>query len=85
MQEAVQFKGLRDDTTCIVVDIQPPEKPDNNPQKPPPKKQGKKVFKAMFRKKSSESSSHHVDKDEPLEPDFVEELFEEGSASLSER
>ncbi|KAK6130945.1 hypothetical protein DH2020_035307 [Rehmannia glutinosa] len=52
--------------------------------KPPPKKQGKGVFKSMFRKKHSESSSQ-VDKEEYFEPDFVEELFEEGSASLSER
>ncbi|KAL0369013.1 UNVERIFIED_CONTAM: putative protein phosphatase 2C 12 [Sesamum calycinum] len=80
--EAVQVKGLRDDTTCIVVDIQPPEKPE--PPKPPSKKQGKRVFKSMFRKKPSESSSH-VDKEEYSEPDVVEELFEEGSASLSER
>ncbi|GER30000.1 protein phosphatase 2C family protein [Striga asiatica] len=84
VKEAVQVKGLRDDTTCIVVDIQPPEKLD--PQKPPQplKKQGKRVFKAMFRKKNSESSSQ-VDKEEYSEPDLVEELFEEGSASLSER
>ncbi|KAL6521952.1 hypothetical protein OROMI_031829 [Orobanche minor] len=81
--EAVQVKGLRDDTTCIVVDIQlPAEKPD--PQKPPPKKLGKGVFKSMFRKKHSESSSQ-ADKEEYCEPDFVEELFEEGSAMLSER
>ncbi|KAL6504658.1 hypothetical protein OROHE_023416 [Orobanche hederae] len=83
VKEAVQVKGLRDDTTCIVVDIQPPaEKPD--PQKPPPKKQGKGVFKSMFRKKHSASSSQ-ADKEEYCEPDFVEELFEEGSAMLSER
>lgn len=82
VKEAVQLKGLRDDTTCIVVDIKPPEKPD--PPKPPPKKQGKGVFKSMFRKKTSESSSQ-VDKEEYFEPDVVEELFEEGSASLSER
>ncbi|XP_073020223.1 probable protein phosphatase 2C 12 isoform X1 [Primulina eburnea] len=82
VQEAVQLKGLRDDTTCIVVDIKPPEKPD--PPKPPPKKQGKGVFKSMFRKKPSESSSQ-VDKEEIFEPDVVEELFEEGSASLSKR
>ncbi|XP_051150959.1 probable protein phosphatase 2C 12 isoform X2 [Andrographis paniculata] len=82
VKEAVQVKGLRDDTTCIVVDIQPPEKPE--PPKLHPKKQGKRVFKAMFRRKTSESSSHH-NKDEYAEPDVVEELFEEGSASLSER
>ncbi|KAL3840389.1 hypothetical protein ACJIZ3_024980 [Penstemon smallii] len=82
VKEAVQVKGLRDDTTCIVVDIQPPEKPE--PPRPPPKKQGKGVFKSMFRKKPSESSSQ-VDNEEFSEPDMVEELFEEGSASLSER
>ncbi|KAG8389953.1 hypothetical protein BUALT_Bualt01G0033100 [Buddleja alternifolia] len=82
VKEAVQVKGLRDDTTCIVVDIQPPEKPE--PLKPPPKKQGKGVFKSIFGKRSSESSSQ-VDKEEYCEPDVVEELFEEGSASLSER
>ena len=75
------MKGLRDDTTCIVVDIQPPEKP--NPPLAPLKKQGKGVFKSMFRKKPSESSSHTGK--EFSEPDVVEELFEEGSASLSER
>ncbi|CAI9763647.1 unnamed protein product [Fraxinus pennsylvanica] len=82
VKEALSIKGLRDDTTCIVVDIQLPEKP--NPPQPPPKKQGKGVFKSMFRKKSSESSSQ-IDKEEYCEPDVVEELFEEGSAVLSER
>ncbi|GAB4852125.1 hypothetical protein Ancab_016315 [Ancistrocladus abbreviatus] len=81
VKEAVQMKGLRDDTTCIVVDILPPEK--SAPPLPPPKKSGKGVFKAMFRKKNSESSSY-ADK-EYMEPDVVEEMFEEGSAMLSER
>lgn len=79
VKEAVQVKGLRDDTTCIVVDILPQEK--NNPPLPPPKKKG--VFKGMFKKKAAESSSNH-DK-EYMEPDVVEEMFEEGSADLSER
>lgn len=81
VKEALQAKGLRDDTTCIVIDILPREKP--HAPLPPPKKQGKGVFKSMFRKKSNESSSCH-DK-EYVEPDMVEELFEEGSAMLSER
>lgn len=80
-QEALQAKGLRDDTTCIVIDILPQEKPPA--PLPPPKKQGKGVFKSMFRKKSNESSSY-IDK-EYIEPDMVEELCEEGSAMLSER
>lgn len=80
-QDAVGHKGLRDDTTCIVIDILPHEKPLPLSQ---PKKQGKGVlFKSMFRKKPCDSSSN-VEK-EYIEPDMVEELFEEGSASLSER
>ncbi|KAF8406333.1 hypothetical protein HHK36_008420 [Tetracentron sinense] len=81
VKEALHGKGLRDDTTCIVVDIVPPEKLISS--LPPPKKQGKGVFMNMFRKKSSESSSH-VDS-EYSEPDVVEEMFEEGSAMLAER
>ncbi|GAA0139133.1 protein phosphatase [Lithospermum erythrorhizon] len=83
VEEAVQVKGLRDDTTCIVIDVQPPAKPNLQPP-PPPKKHGKGVFKGMFRKKPSEAGSQS-DIEEYSEPDFVEELFEEGSASLAER
>nr|DAD22318.1 TPA_asm: hypothetical protein HUJ06_023781 [Nelumbo nucifera] len=75
VKEAIQLKGLRDDTTCIVVDILPQEKQTSLP---PHKKQGKGVFKSMFRRKSAESTSC-------LEPDIVEEIFEEGSAMLAER
>ncbi|KAK9740622.1 hypothetical protein RND81_03G048700 [Saponaria officinalis] len=82
VKEAVQIKGLRDDTTCIVVDIIPPEK--NVPSMPHPKRQGKGVFKAMFRKKTSGESTSHSER-EYMEPDVVEEMFEEGSANLSER
>ncbi|KAF1886521.1 hypothetical protein Lal_00045754 [Lupinus albus] len=80
VKEAVQAKGLRDDTTCIVVDILPQEKPPTSV--PHTKKPVKVMLKSMFRKKSSESS--YIDK-EYLEADVVEELFEEGSAMLSER
>ncbi|XP_074308449.1 putative protein phosphatase 2C 12 [Silene latifolia] len=81
VKEAVQIKGLRDDTTCIVVDILPPEK--NLPALPPQKKAGKGVFKSIFRKKATDSTSR-PDR-EYIEPDVVEEMFEEGSANLSER
>ncbi|CAL0322450.1 unnamed protein product [Lupinus luteus] len=80
VKEAVQAKGLRDDTTCIVVDILPQEKPPTSV--PHTKKPVKVMLKSMFRKKSSDSS--FIDK-EYLEADVVEELFEEGSAMLSER
>nr|GMD94549.1 probable protein phosphatase 2C 12 [Ipomoea batatas] len=81
VREAVQPKGLRDDTTCIVIDILPPEKA--NPPPPQHKKTGKRVFKAIFRKKNNESSSRNGK--EYCEPNVVEEIFEEGSASLAER
>ncbi|XP_071731439.1 probable protein phosphatase 2C 12 [Rutidosis leptorrhynchoides] len=81
VKEAVEFKGLRDDTTCIVVDILPPEK--TNSHIPHTKKTGKKVLKSMFRRKSSGSPPQVDDVYLPL--DVVEELIEEGSALLSER
>lgn len=81
VKEAVQAKGLRDDTTCIVVDILQQEKPPVSV--PHPKKPVKGMLKSMFRKRSSESSSY-IDK-EYLEPDVIEEMYEEGSAMLSER
>lgn len=73
------MKGLKDDTTCIVVDLQALEK---SPV-PPPRKQCISVFKSMFKKKSSESPL--VTEKDYNEPDEVEELVEEGSAMLSER
>ncbi|KAK1405741.1 PPM-type phosphatase domain-containing protein [Heracleum sosnowskyi] len=82
VKEAVGYKGLRDDTTCIVIDLQRPEK-SSLPLPAPPKKQGKNVFKSMLKKKSSEPSS--TPEKEYSEPDVVEELVEEGSANLSER
>ncbi|PKI50652.1 probable protein phosphatase 2C 12 [Punica granatum] len=81
VKEAIEPKGIRDDTTCIVVDVLPQEKPVA--PLPPPKKQTKGVLKSMFKKKTSESTSQ-IDK-EYVEPDVVEELYEEGSAMLSER
>jgi len=64
-----------------VVDILPPEKPTPSTQHP--KKPGKGLFKNMFRKKSRESSS--VADSDSLEPYTVEEMFEDGSAMLSQR
>ncbi|KAE8714400.1 putative protein phosphatase 2C 15 [Hibiscus syriacus] len=81
VKEALQADGLRDDTTCIVIDILPQEKPAAPPT--PPKKIIKRMLMSLFRKKSSESSSHSDKKYK--EPDEVEELFEEGSAMLSKR
>ncbi|CAM8915852.1 unnamed protein product [Rhodiola kirilowii] len=81
VQAAVQPKGIRDDTTCIVIDISPPEKAP--PLTHAPKRSGKKVLKSIFRKKTHESASHSNKR--LSEPEMVEELFEDGSAMLSER
>ena len=77
----MQSKGLRDDTTCIVVDIIA----EKNNSMPLPKKQpGIGVFKNMFCKKKSSDSSPHADR-EYMDPDIVEEIFEDGCALLSRR
>ncbi|KMZ67342.1 putative Protein phosphatase [Zostera marina] len=80
VKEAVLVDGLRDDTTCIVVDILPPEKVVPNP---PQRKQGKGVFKAMFGRKHSKLSCN-VERD-CIEPDLVHEIFEQESAVLAQR
>ncbi|XP_024023258.1 probable protein phosphatase 2C 15 [Morus notabilis] len=80
VKEALRTRGLKDDTTCIVVDIIPP---DNSAQpSTPPKKQNK--FRALlFRKKSRDSVNKLSKKLSAV--GIVEELFEEGSAMLAER
>lgn len=65
-----------------MIDILPQEKPAA-PLAPPKRQGGKGVFKSMFKKKPCESSSSV--EQEYIEPDTVEEIYEEGSASLSER
>ncbi|PKA57086.1 putative protein phosphatase 2C 12 [Apostasia shenzhenica] len=81
VKEAVQTKGLRDDTTCIVVDILPVERPSPVPQLQ--KKPVKGVFKAMFHRKTSDSASQTDI--EYFEADVLEEMFEDGSAMLAQR
>ncbi|KAG2709399.1 hypothetical protein I3760_05G236900 [Carya illinoinensis] len=80
VKEALRTRGLKDDTTCIVVDIIPP---DNSVQpSSPPKKQNK--LRALFFRKSSRSSVNKLSK-KLSAVGIVEELFEEGSAMLAER
>ncbi|XP_020584806.1 probable protein phosphatase 2C 69 isoform X2 [Phalaenopsis equestris] len=81
VKEAVQVKGLRDDTTCIVVDLLPPE---NIPPFVQTKKKGMGVLKNFFHKKSYESPSHLLVRNY-FEPYAVDELFEDGSAVLAQR
>ncbi|GJN33786.1 hypothetical protein PR202_gb22409 [Eleusine coracana subsp. coracana] len=77
VNEAIQPRGIRDDTTCIVIDILPPEKLAPSP----PKRQRKIAFNNMFRRKSPDVP-FKTDR-EYAEPDVVEEIFEDGSAMLS--
>ncbi|EMS65150.1 putative protein phosphatase 2C 69 [Triticum urartu] len=89
LKEATLPRGLRDDTTCIVVDILPPEKLAPSP---PAKWQGKTVLNNMFRvdlknnmfRRKNSDASFKIDR-EYAEPDVVEEIFEDGSAMLSRR
>ncbi|XP_042458477.1 probable protein phosphatase 2C 3 [Zingiber officinale] len=80
VKEALRTRGLKDDTTCIVVDITQPDHSD--PPQSPPKKMNK--FKSfIFRKKSKDSANKLPKKLSAVS--IVEEIFEEGSAMLSER
>ncbi|KAJ9549009.1 hypothetical protein OSB04_021552 [Centaurea solstitialis] len=81
VKEALRPKGLRDDTTCIVVDIIPPD--NAMPPPSPPRKKPSKLRSFLFRTKSSSSTSKLSKKLSAV--GIVEELFEEGSAMLAER
>ncbi|WRX14577.1 hypothetical protein QQP08_007064 [Theobroma cacao] len=78
--EALRTRGLKDDTTCIVVDIIPP---DNSIQPLPPPKKQNKLRALLFRKRSRDSANKLSKKLSAV--GIVEELFEEGSAMLAER
>ncbi|KAL4362690.1 hypothetical protein GQ457_04G006370 [Hibiscus cannabinus] len=80
VKEALRTRGLKDDTTCIVVDIIPPE---NSPPPSPLPKKPNKLRAFLFRSKSRDSANKLVKKLSAV--GIVEELFEEGSAMLAER
>lgn len=77
VKEALRSRGLKDDTTCIVVDIIPLDHYAHPP--PPPPKQVSKLRSFLSRKWSHDSANKHSS------DGIVEELFEEGSAMLAER
>ncbi|GLU04709.1 hypothetical protein SLE2022_218450 [Rubroshorea leprosula] len=77
VKEALRTRGLKDDTTCIVVDIIAPD----NSEKPSPVKKQNVLKSLLFRRKSS---SNKLSK-KLSAVGIVEELFEEGSAMLAER
>ncbi|KAF6175862.1 hypothetical protein GIB67_003350 [Kingdonia uniflora] len=80
VKEALRSRGLKDDTTCIVVDIIPPD--NSLPPSPSPKKQSK-LRSLIFRKRFDDSASKLAKKLSAV--GIVEELFEEGSAMLADR
>ncbi|MBA0855542.1 hypothetical protein Goshw_015254 [Gossypium schwendimanii] len=80
VKEALRTRGLKDDMTCIVVDIIPPE--SSPPPSPLPKKPNK-LRSFLFRKSSRDSANKLSKKLSAV--GIVEELFEEGSAMLAER
>ncbi|CAL5194796.1 unnamed protein product [Lathyrus oleraceus] len=80
VKEALRSRGLKDDTTCLVVDIIP----SDHPVLPPtPRKKHNMLTSLFFGKKSENSTNKATSKLSAV--GVVEELFEEGSAMLIER
>ncbi|MCO5590355.1 hypothetical protein L7F22_044324 [Adiantum nelumboides] len=82
VKESLRVRGLRDDTTCLVVDLVPPGNTVPYVSMPPPKKHGK-VKSWLFGWRYKESTAVVANK--PGNLGIVEELFEEGSAMLADR
>jgi hypothetical protein len=82
IQQALKTSGLKDDTTCVVVDIIPS---DHCSTPPPlsPKKNQNKLRSLLFSRRSHSSVGKLGGKSALFSS--VEELFEEGSAVLEER
>ena len=76
---ALRSRGLKDDTTCLVVDIIP----SDIPVLPPIPRKKHNMFSSLFGKKALSSVSKSTKKLSAV--GVVEELFEEGSAILAER
>ncbi|KAK9139264.1 hypothetical protein Scep_008945 [Stephania cephalantha] len=79
VKEALRSRGLKDDTTCLVVDIIPSEHfvvPPTPTKKP-------NIITSLFGKKVLNSVNKSTNKLSSV--GAVEELFEEGSAMLAER
>lgn len=76
-QEALRSRGLKDDTTCLVVDIIPYDHPILPPT---PRKKQSLLTSFLFGRRSQNARSNKLSA-----VGVVEELFEEGSAMLAER
>ncbi|KAL6323993.1 hypothetical protein AAG906_006264 [Vitis piasezkii] len=80
VKEALRSRGLKDDTTCLVVDMIP----SDNPVLPPtPRKKQNMLSSFIFGKRSQNFMNKSTNKLSAV--GVVEELFEEGSAMLAER
>ncbi|XP_020210158.1 probable protein phosphatase 2C 5 isoform X2 [Cajanus cajan] len=80
VKEALRSRGLKDDTTCLVVDIIP----SDHPVLPTiPRKKHNMLSSLLFGKKSQNTTNKGTNKLSAV--GVVEELFEEGSAMLTER
>ncbi|KAJ4967716.1 hypothetical protein NE237_014417 [Protea cynaroides] len=80
VKEALRSRGLKDDTTCLVVDIIPPK---HSVLPRTPKKKQNKLSSFIFWKRPQNSMTKSTSKLSSV--GIVEELFEEGSAILAER
>eukprot|EP00262_Sarcandra_glabra_P005945 TRINITY_DN1790_c1_g1_i3.p2 TRINITY_DN1790_c1_g1~~TRINITY_DN1790_c1_g1_i3.p2 ORF type:complete len:178 (+),score=33.33 TRINITY_DN1790_c1_g1_i3:807-1340(+) len=80
VKEALRLRGLKDDITCLVVDIIPP---DHSVLPSTPKKKQNNLTSIIFGKRSANSVNKLTN--ELSSEGFVEKLFEEGSAILAER
>lgn len=76
----MRSRGLKDDTTCLVVDITPLD----YPAFPPPTKNNQNKLSTWFLGKKLRNSLNKS-KNKLSAVGAVEELFEEGSAMLDER
>ena len=81
VQQALKTSGLKDDTTCVVVDIIPSDHCSTPPALSPKRNQNK--LKSLIFGRRSHSSVGKLSKSVSL--GAVEEIFEEGSAMLEER
>ncbi|KAJ3683649.1 hypothetical protein LUZ60_013876 [Juncus effusus] len=84
VKEALRKSGLKDDTTCLVVDILPSDHASNIITPPPsPKRNHNILTKFIFFGKWSQNNHEAAANKPPPEP--VEVLLEEGSAYLDQR
>ncbi|KAI5078601.1 hypothetical protein GOP47_0006272 [Adiantum capillus-veneris] len=81
VKESLRARGLRDDTTCLVVDLLPPFGYVSQVPKSVNKRSNLKAIIARWRSKGSST----VVANKSNAAGFVEELFEAGSAKLAER